>query len=101
MKINLIQKLEKVSVKFPSRILKIKGYVLEKHKKEFIEILIYKGFSSSTTHAIEFDSEKSILNINYYFNLFQLFKAPLSKMDEQLIKESIFYEEVCKEKFWL
>ena len=101
MKINLLQPLEKVSIKFPNRILKIKGYVLEPHKKELLEILIYKGFSSSTTHAIEFDSEKETLNKNYFFNLYQLFQAPLSKAKQKLIKESILYKEVSREKFWL
>ena len=87
-------------MKFPNRILKIKGYVLETKKKELLELLIYKGFSSSTTHPIEFDSEKNILNINCLFELYQLFKAPISKGDQQPIKESRVFEEVSKEKFW-
>ena len=54
--IDLIKNLEKISFEIPNRILKIQGYIL----KEKLEIIIFKGFSSSTTHPIEKDLEKKI-----------------------------------------
>ena len=56
--INLINNLEKISSKIPNRILKIQGFILRNNIKEELEIIIFKGFSSSTTHPIEIDLEK-------------------------------------------
>ena len=56
--IDLINRLERISSKKPDRILKIDGYVLKKNNKQQLEIIIFKGFSSSTTHPIEMDLEK-------------------------------------------
>ncbi len=57
-KIDLINILEKISSEMPDRILKLEGFILNKNQKEQLEILIFKGFSSSTTHPIEIDSKK-------------------------------------------
>ena len=56
--IDLIKYLEKISICVPNRILKIEGYIQKENQKEELEILIFRGFSSSTTHQIEIDSEK-------------------------------------------
>ena len=61
--INLIFFLEKISSKIPNRILKVEGYILEENHKERLEIIIFKGFSSSTTHPIEMDIVKKFLNL--------------------------------------
>jgi len=57
--IDLIKKLEIISSKSPNRVLRIEGIFID--NKEFIEVLIFKGFSSSTTHKIEHDLEKNII----------------------------------------
>ena len=56
--INLLNKLEKISSLIPNRILKVEGFILQENHKKYLEIIIFKGFSSSTTHPIEIDSEK-------------------------------------------
>ena len=58
--IDLIKNLECISLVIPNRLLKLQGYLLRKDSKEFLEIIIYKGFSSSTTHQTEIDSEKKL-----------------------------------------
>ena len=58
--IDLIKNLEHISLMIPNRLLKLQGYLLRKDSKEFLEIIIYKGFSSSTTHQTEIDSEKKL-----------------------------------------
>ena len=55
--IDLINCLEIISLKIPNRILKVDGYILNKNHKEKLEIIIFKGFSSSTTHPIEINLE--------------------------------------------
>ena len=42
----------------PNRILKLEGYIFKDNQKEKLEIIIFKGFGSSTTHSIQIDSEK-------------------------------------------
>ena len=50
--IDLIKNLENISLMLPNRLLKLQGYLLRKDSKEFLEIIIYKGFSrSKTTHT--------------------------------------------------
>ena len=56
--IDLINFLEKINSRIPNRILKLEGLILYKNHKEQLEIIIFKGFSSSTTHLIEKDLEK-------------------------------------------
>jgi len=66
-KIDLINSLEKISSEIPNRILKLEGYILKKNQKEKLEILIFRGYSSSTTHPIELDAEKKS-NSTYSYN---------------------------------
>ena len=100
MEINLIKDLEKISFNFPKRILKIKGYVYEKEKKEFLEIIIYKGFSSSTTHPIEIDSEKNIISLKCFFTEYLLFEAPLSEFNNNVIRKTTTFKDITKKNFW-
>ena len=94
-KIDLINILEKISSEIPDRILKLEGYILKKNQKEQLEILIFRGYSSSTTHPIEIDPEKKIIALTYVITNFKLYKAPLTGTKENFIREnqnSFFFE---------
>ena len=56
--IDLLKNLEKINSRMPNRVLKLEGYIPKENQKEQLEIIIFKGFSSSTTHPIELDLEK-------------------------------------------
>ena len=71
--IDLINNLEKISFKIPNRILKLVGYTLQENQKEKLEIIIFKGFSSSTTHPIEIDLEKKVIEFSYIPTNFKLY----------------------------
>ena len=86
--IELIRNLEKISFIIPNRLLKLQGYLLRDYSKEFLEIIIYRGFSSSTTHQIEIDSEKQVVEFNHYFEKFILYEAPLTKGSEVIVREN-------------
>ena len=93
-KIDLIDNLEKISTNIPNRILKLEGFILKENHKEKLEILIFKGFSSSTTHPIEVDLEKKVIAFNYIITNFKLFKAPLTETEDSFIREnqnSVFF----------
>ena len=93
-KIDLINNLEKISSEIPDRILKIEGFILKENQKEQLEILIFRGYSSSTTHPIEIDSEKKVITLSNTITNFKLYKAPLTETEENFIREnqnSVFF----------
>ncbi len=99
--IDLIYKLEKISSQIPNRILKIEGLILKENHKEQLEILIFKGFSSSTTHPIEIDLEKKVITFTYILTNFKLYKAPLTENEDNFIREnqdSVFF---LNQKNWI
>ena len=99
--IDLLNNLEKISSLISNRILKIEGFILKENQKENLEIIIFKGFSSSTTHPIEIDLEKKVLKFNYIFTNFKLYKAPLTETEENFIREnqsSVFF---LNQKNWI
>ena len=99
--IDLINFLEGISSKIPNRILKIDGYILKKNHKEHLEIIIFKGFSSSTTHPIEIDLEKKVLEFEYKLTNFRLYQSPLTETEENFIREnqnSLFF---LNQKNWI
>ena len=92
--IDLINNLEKISSEIPNRILKLEGFIVKENHKEQLEILIFKGFSSSTTHPIEIDLEKKVLAFTYILTNFKLYKAPLTEAKDNFIREnqnSVFF----------
>ena len=100
-KIDLINNLEKISSEIPNRILKLEGFIIKENQKEQLEILIFKGFSSSTTHPIEINLEKKVLTFNYKLKNFKLYKAPLTETEENFIREnqnSVFF---LNQKNWI
>ena len=100
-RIDLINCLEKISSEIPNRILKLEGFILKENQKEKLEILIFRGYSSSTTHPIEIDSEKKVVALNYIITNFKLYKAPLTETEENFIREnqnSVFF---LNKKNWI
>ena len=99
--IDLINNLEKISSEIPNRILKLEGFILKVNHKEKLEILIFKGFSSSTTHPIEIDLEKKVITLSYKITNFKLYEAPLRENEENFIREnqnSVFF---LNQKNWI
>ena len=100
-KIDLINSLEKISSKLPDRILKLEGFILKENQKEKLEILIFRGYSSSTTHPIEIDSEKKVITLSYVIKNFKLYKAPLTETEENFIKENNNSDFFLDQKNWI
>ena len=99
--IDLINNLEKISSKIPNRILKLEGLIIKENQKEELEIIIFRGYSSSTTHPIEIDSEKKVITLSYTITNFKLYKAPLTETEENFIREnqnSVFF---LNQKNWI
>ena len=99
--IDLINNLEKISSVTPNRILKLEGYLIKENYKDKLEIIIFKGFSSSTTHPIEINLEKKVLGFPYIITNFKLYEAPLTETKDNFIREnqnSVFFLD---QKNWI
>ena len=99
--VNLLNNLEKISSLIPNRVLKVEGSILKKNQTEHLEIIIFKGFSSSTTHPIEIDLEKKVLEFGFIITNFELYQSPLIKNKDNFIREnenSIFFLD---QKNWI
>ena len=99
--IDLINHLEKISSEIPNRILKVEGFILKENHKEKLEIIIFKGFSSSTTHPIEIDSEKKVITLSHIITNFKLYKAPLTETEENFIRENQNAVFFLNQKNWI
>ena len=100
-KIDLINSLEKISSEIPDRILKLEGFILKENQREQLEIIIFRGFSSSTTHPIEIDSEKKVITLSYTITNFKLYKAPLTGTEKNFIRENQKPVFFLNQKNWI
>jgi len=99
--VDLIKRLEIISLQMPNRVLKLEGFILKENHKEELEIIVFKGFSSSTTHPIEIDSEKEVITFTYTLKNLKLYKAPLTETEDNFIREnqnSVFF---LNQKNWI
>ena len=99
--IDLLNNLEKISSLKSNRVLKVEGFILKENQKEHLEIIIFKGFSSSTTHPIEIDLEKKVIRFRYILTNFRLYKAPLAKTENNFIKENQNSGFFLNQKNWI
>ena len=79
----------------------VQGYILKENQKEKLEIIIFKGFSSSTTHPIEMNLEKKVLKFDYIITNYRLYESPLTENEDNFIREnqnSIFF---LNQKNWI
>ena len=99
--IDIVSRLEKISSRIPNRVLKLEGYILKNNYKEQLEIIIFKGFSSSTTHNIEIDSEKKVIEYEYVLTNLRLYKSPLLETEDNFIRENHNSHFFLIEKNWI
>ena len=99
--IDLLKKIEKISSEIPNRILKLEGFILKENHKEQLEILIFKGFSSSTTHPIEIYLEKKVIEFRYVITNFRLYKAPLKETEDNFIRANQNAVFFLNQKNWI
>ena len=99
--IDLINSFERISSKVPNKILKIKGYILKEKQKEQLEIIIFRGFSSSTTHPIEIDLEKKVFEFDYILTNFSLYDSPLTETEDNFIRGNKNSHFFLDQKNWI
>tara|TARA_B100000405_G_scaffold291972_1_gene243116 strand:- start:208 stop:501 length:294 start_codon:yes stop_codon:yes gene_type:complete len=77
----LVQALEERTRLQPQRVARLRGQVGD----EPFELLIFRGFSSSTTHPTAFDPDASVLPEGTSLNQAELLQGPLSPTQEVVL----------------
>ena len=77
----VVQALEERTRAQPQRVVRLRGQVGD----EPFELLIFRGFSSSTTHPTDFDPDASVLPEGTRLNQAELLQGPLSPSQEVLL----------------
>ena len=71
--LDLVQQLEERSRQMPDRVVRLRGTA----QNEPFELLIFRGFSSSTTHPTAFDPDTSVLPEETRLERAELLQGPL------------------------
>jgi hypothetical protein len=82
----LIAGLEAISRGRPDRVLRLRGGVVSQSSgEEPYELLIFRGFSSSTTHPTGFDPDQPLLPEGAELRTAELLAGPLNPAAEQVL----------------
>ena len=82
----LLKKLEVISYNNPNRIIRLKGFIKTKEgESQDLEILIYKGIVSSTTHHTNFDLEEPVIPKYTEITSGEILEAPMIPEKENII----------------
>lgn len=79
---SLIARLEQISRDHPQRVLRLRGVIA---CDEPFELLIYRGFSSSTTHPTAYDPDQPVLPSGMGSLAAELLLGPLNPADAQIL----------------
>lgn len=93
----LVQKLEERTRLKPERVVRLHGVV----GAEPFELLIFRGFSSSTTHPTSFDPDASVLPKGTLLSQVDLLKGPLSPAEEIVLAGPMEPVALLNEAHWV
>jgi len=78
--------LERISRDYPRRVVRLTGFVrLKAGEPEPLELLIFRGFSSCTTHPTAFDPDQSVLPAGAQIEQACLLEGPLNQPTETVL----------------
>jgi hypothetical protein len=84
----LLSRLEAISRERPDRVLRLRGTVFsaaEAGPADPFELLIYRGFSSSTTHPTAFDPDQPVLPSGVVLESGEVLLGPLNPAVEAVL----------------
>jgi hypothetical protein len=92
----LIRALEERSRLNPDRVIRLKGVAGD----DPFELLIFRGFSSSTSHATAFDPDLSVLPDGTRLVHAELLKGPLTPGEESVLAGPLAPEVLLAQASW-
>ena len=84
----LLSRLEAISRERPDRVLRLQGTVpsaAQADAADPFELLIYRGFSSSTTHPTAFDPDQPVLPSGVVLESGEVLRGPLNPVVEEVL----------------
>ncbi|SBO43642.1 hypothetical protein [Cyanobium sp. NIES-981] len=94
---NFLSQLEELSRQRPDRVLRLRGRI----DGEPLELLIFRGFSCSTTHPTAFDPDQSVLPPGAGLEAAELLAGPLDPAAETLLAGPQPPETFLEPQTWL
>ena len=92
----LVQALEERTRLEPQRVVRLRGHVGD----EPFELLIFRGFSSSTTHPTAFDPDASVLPEGTSLDQVELLQGPLSPTQEVVLAGPLPPNDLLAQANW-
>ena len=97
----LLHELEAISINFPNRIVRLKG----KRKDleggyEKVEILVYRGFSSCTTHPTRYDPSLPSIPKGTHLIGGEILKGPMNPSEEISLTKLCQPKELLNKRLW-
>lgn len=99
---DLLARLEVLSRGRPDRVLRLRGgWAPEGGAEEPYELLIFRGFSSSTTHPTGFDPDQPLLPEGVELRTADLLAGPLNPAAEQVLAAGSDPQAFLQASAWL
>ena len=99
---SLLPALEAISRDRPDRVLRLRGTVQSSEgEEETLEVLIFRGFSSCTTHPTDFDPDQSVLPEGAALETAELLRGPLNPQQEERLLGPLPPEQWIEADRWL
>ena len=92
----LVQALEERTRGLPQRVVRLRGQV----RDELFELLIFRGFSSSTTHPTAFDPDASVLPEGTSLDQAELLQGPISPSQEIVLAGPMLPNDLLAQANW-
>jgi hypothetical protein len=93
----LLRQLEELSRQRPDRVLRLRGWI----DAEPLELLIFRGFSCSTTHPTAFDPDQTVLPDGASLEGAELLRGPLDPAAEDCLAGPLAPERFLNPQAWL
>jgi hypothetical protein len=98
----LLPALEALSRDRPDRVLRLRGTVQSAEgAQEALEVLIFRGFSSCTTHPTDFDPDRTVLPDGATIETAELLRGPLNPQQEERLIGPVLPEQLIEADRWI
>lgn len=98
----LLPALEAISRDRPDRVVRLRGTVQSAVcAEEALEVLIFRGFSSCTTHPTDFDPDRTVLPEGASVETAELLRGPLNPQQEERLIGPLPPEQLIEADRWI
>lgn len=98
----LLPALEAISRDRPDRVVRLRGTVRSAVcAEEALEVLIFRGFSSCTTHPTDFDPDRTVLPEGASVETAELLRGPLNPQQEERLIGPLPPEQLTEADRWI